>query len=110
VKVGGQEIDEKIIARIQEIIDSNPGLSRGQLSRRICEELKWRSRNGRLREVSCRIALLKLYRRGAIRLPEAAPFPARRNESRRDRKTDPPEAQVEGELKQLQPIELVRIT
>src|SRR5437667_377512 len=55
---------------MQEIIDSEPRISRAKLSRQICEELGWRSRNGRLKEVSCRTALLKLHRRGAIRLQE----------------------------------------
>src|SRR6266850_8465337 len=48
VRVGEQRIDDKIIARVQGMIDENPGLSRVALSRRICEQLKWRSRNGRL--------------------------------------------------------------
>lgn len=110
MKIGGQEIDEKIIARLQEIIDSNPALTRGRLSRRICEELKWRSRNGRLKEVSCRTVLLKLHRRGAIRLPEVAPFPTRGKRQRREGSAaGQAERQVCQELKQLQPIELIRI-
>src|SRR4051812_41718103 len=99
-----------MITRLQEIIDGNAGLSRWQLSRRICEELKWRSRNGRLKEVSCRTTLLKLHRRGVIQLPEATAFPVRRKESSRGRnavcKREP---EVQDELKQLQPIELMRI-
>src|SRR5882672_3586636 len=78
VKVGGQEIDNKIMARIQEVIDGNPDMSRVKLSRRICEELRWRSRNGRLKEVNCRKALTKLHREGKIRLPEAKKFEGRR--------------------------------
>ena len=110
MKVGGQEIDERIIARIQEAIDSEPNLSRVKLSRQICEQLKWRSRNGRLKEVSCRVVLLKLHRRGAIRLPEVAPFPAGRKRiedvatARADAK-----AELHGELKEFQPVELIGI-
>ena len=70
-----------MITQLQEIIDRNAGLSRGQLSRRICEELKWRSRNGPLKEVSCRTTLLKLDRRGVILLPEGTAFPVRRKRS-----------------------------
>ena len=92
------------------MIDENPGLSRVQLSRRICEELKWRSRNGRLKEVNCRTALLKLHRRGAIRLPEVAPFPAQRKESSTsvdagcEVKPD-----IQAVLKSLQPMEVIWI-
>ena len=108
MKVGGQEINETIIGRIQEIIDREPELSRAKLSRQICEELKWRSRNGDLKEVSCRVALLKLQRRGAIRLPEAAAFPARRKIIEKiDLEGIWPE--VSGKLKQFQPVELIRI-
>jgi hypothetical protein len=108
VKVGGQEVDETIIARIQEIIDSAPDLSRVKLSRQICVELKWRSRNGDLKEVSCRVALLKLHRRGAIRLPEAAAFPAKRRSIDKVAEVEiGPE--VNGKLKEFQPVELIRI-
>jgi hypothetical protein len=108
VKIGGQEINETIIARIQESIDRSPDLSRVKLSRRICEQLKWRSRNGRLKEMSCRVALLKLHRRGSIRLPEVAPFPARRRnvEKVADKRTQPG---VSGTLKEFQPVDLIRI-
>ena len=108
MKIGGQEIDGKIIAGIQETIDRQPGLSRVKLSRLICEQLRWRSANGRLQEVSCRVALLKLHRRGAIRLPEVAPFPAppKRIEKAAEVGT---EAEVNQQLKEFQPVELIRI-
>jgi len=110
MKINGQEIDEKIIGRIQGMIDEDPGLSRVQLSRRICEERKWRSRNGRLKEVSCRTGLLKLHRRGAIQLPEVAPFPARGRKTSKGIKAGcQAEPEVDGELKELQPVEVIRI-
>jgi hypothetical protein len=108
VKVGGQEINVKLIARIQEVIDRQPGLSRVKLSRQICEQLKWQSPNGRLKEVSCRVALLKLQRRGAIRLPEVAPFPARHPRIEKVGKVGT-EPEVEGQLKEFQPVELIGI-
>lgn len=110
MKISGQEIDGRIIAQIQEMIDSEPSLSRVQLSRRVCERMKWRSRNGRLQEVSCRVALLKLHRRGAIGLPEVAPFPGRRNaEPREEIGGIGGQEEVQGRLSEFQPLELVRI-
>ena len=108
MNVGGQEINGKLIARIQETIDSQPSLSRVKLSRQICEQLKWQSPNGRLKEVSCRVVLLKLHRRGAIRLPEVAPFPAA---PRRMEKVAPigREAEINEPLQEFQPVELIRI-
>lgn len=43
-------------------------MSRVALSRRVCGKLNWRSPNGKLKEMSCRVALLRLDRRGVIRL------------------------------------------
>lgn len=54
---------------------AEPGLSRSGLSRRVCEWLAWRNAKGKLKEVSCRVALLRLHRRGVIPLPPAAPRP-----------------------------------
>ncbi|MGD1102590.1 MAG: hypothetical protein ABSA59_11035, partial [Terriglobia bacterium] len=60
-----------LIQRIQQTVEGEPGLSRGALSRRICRWLDWRTARGQLKEVSCRVALLKLQRRGWLALPRA---------------------------------------
>lgn len=106
MRIGGRQIEETTIARIQRTIDEHPGLSRTALSRRICEELKWRSPNGRLKEVSCRMALLKLHRAGALRLPEASRFEVRRRACQPVRI---PQPVIRKRLSQLQPVELVLI-
>src|SRR5258708_16591832 len=46
-------------------------LTRRQLARRVCEQLNWINRAGRLKEMSCRVALLRMDRAGLIHL--AAP-------------------------------------
>src|SRR5205823_2098739 len=110
MKISGQEIDEKIIAKIQELIDRDLKVSRGQLSRHICEELKWRSRNGRLQEVGCRKALVNLHRRGAIRLEDAKAFPVPRRVPGTARKLEfAAVPEVYGRLKDLQPVGIVLI-
>jgi hypothetical protein len=108
VKVGGQQIDERIIARMQEMIDANPKVSRVQLSRRICEGLKWRSRNGRLKEVNCRKVLSRLRRDGKIRLPEAEKFEGNRK-PRMEPERVVPEAVKSGALKDFQPVGLILV-
>lgn len=60
------------------IREAEPELSRVKLSRRICEEMGWRSPNGRLKEMSCRVALLELERAGEVELPEAGTRPPRK--------------------------------
>jgi Domain of unknown function (DUF4338) len=44
-------------------------LTRRQLARRVCQQLNWINRAGRLKEMSCRVALLRMERAGLIDLP-----------------------------------------
>jgi hypothetical protein len=67
----GQEFNDAVIGRIKDMVETNPSLSRRALSLQVCEWLQWRSENGRLKEVSCRTALLELHHRGLIPLPKA---------------------------------------
>ena len=56
------------INQMQDIIAENQHISRGQLSRQVCERLNWRSANGKLKEMSCRVALLRMQRQGHMNL------------------------------------------
>jgi hypothetical protein len=48
-------------------------LTRRQLARRVCQQLHWVNQGGRLKEMSCRVALLRMEREGLIRLPAPRP-------------------------------------
>jgi hypothetical protein len=109
VKACGQEFSPDILERIQQTVDEEPALPRGVLSRMVCGWLNWRTALGQLKEVSCRVALLKLHRGGQLRLPEidqrSIPRPQRVL-------TEPPRleaASVESSLESLQPVSLLRI-
>ena len=54
---------------IQGLIAHTPGLKRTALSRTICERLDWRKPNGELKDMTCRVALLRMQADGLIRLP-----------------------------------------
>jgi hypothetical protein len=69
--VCGQEFTPELLERITDLVIEQPQLSRRALSRRVCEWLNWRAHDGRLKQMSCRVALCKLARAGALRLPEA---------------------------------------
>jgi len=71
MQVCGREFSAATIARIDEMLSGDPSLSRRALSLRVCEGLEWRAANGKLKEVSCRKALLELHRQGLIALPAA---------------------------------------
>ncbi len=65
----GREFTAATIAQIEATLRVERSLSRRALSLRVCEWLQWRAPNGRLKEVSCRKALVELDRRGVIVLP-----------------------------------------
>lgn len=71
MRVCGREFSPEILARIEATVGADRFLSRRALSLRVCEWLDWRGANGKLKEVSCRKALLDLHRRGLIPLPKA---------------------------------------
>ncbi len=61
------------VQRIVDIIERHPALKRTPLSRRICVELDWRGADGRLSEMACRVASLRLHAEGLIELPPSHP-------------------------------------
>jgi hypothetical protein len=108
VLVCGQTFSEKTISDIQATIEREPAISRVALSRRVCGKLNWRSPNGKLKEVSCRVALLKLDRRGVIRLPPLAQRAPGRKKTKCDELRATPEP-IQCGLKELKGVELVPV-
>jgi hypothetical protein len=109
MRVCGQEFSPQLLQRIQQTVDRRPDLSRRALSRQVCAWLNWRSVSGELQQVSCRVALGKLQRGGALHLPAVAPAvvsPPRRVAA----PPRPPEvAPTVASLQALQPVSLVRM-
>ena len=54
---------------IRALIERNPGLLRTALSRQICELLHWRKPNGELKDMTCRVAMLRMQADGLLQLP-----------------------------------------
>ena len=50
-------------------MEGDLALRRTSLSREVCAWLRWQSEDGQSKDMSCRVALLKLFRRGVIPLP-----------------------------------------
>jgi hypothetical protein len=57
------------LERIRALIAAEPAPSRYRLSCQVCEELAWRRPDGRLKDMSCRVALLRMQADGLITLP-----------------------------------------
>jgi hypothetical protein len=87
------------------MIDGEPK-SRRVLSREVCEHLGWRTADGRLKQMSCRVALLKLARRDVIRLPAAERF---RAPKWKGHDAEDFGRAIECRLQELQPIQVIRI-
>ncbi|MFH1113813.1 MAG: IS4 family transposase [Pseudomonadota bacterium] len=70
MRICTREFNDEVIGRIAATVEAEPKISRRELSRRVCRWLDWTAPNGNLKDMSCRKALSKLNRIGAIRLPE----------------------------------------
>jgi len=73
MKICGRDFSSTVIKRIQETVDAEPVISRRALSLRVCEWLGWKGRNGKPKEMSCRVALLRLHRQKKITLKASMP-------------------------------------
>jgi len=69
VVASGRVFPAAVMKRLSAAIRAHPQWSRAELARQLCQWMDWRSANGRLKEMSCRSALLQLHRRGLIALP-----------------------------------------
>ena len=56
---------------IKRLIADNPQLTRAALSRLVCKMLSWSRADGGLKDMSCRVAMLRMQKDGLINLPAA---------------------------------------
>lgn len=65
----GRSFTAKEIDHIRHLIASDPARNRAQLSRLVCDEISWLRPDGRRKEMSCRVAMLRMERDDLITLP-----------------------------------------
>lgn len=65
----GREFQADELDLIRKLIARQPPLNRYRLSLEVCECLNWRRPDGRLKHMSCRVAMLKMQADGLIDLP-----------------------------------------
>lgn len=68
-RYSGRAFSEQDLQSIRELIDSHPNSSRAELSRLTCKALHWLKADGGLKEMSCRVAMLRMHDDGVIQLP-----------------------------------------
>jgi hypothetical protein len=69
VRYCGRDFSDSDIDHIRRLIVENAGANRARLSRLVCERLRWRRVDGRLKDMSCRVAMLRMQKDGLIQLP-----------------------------------------
>ena len=65
----GRDFSATEIARIVQLTADNPEYHRADLSREVCRILQWYKADGGLKEMSCRVAMLRMHADGLIELP-----------------------------------------
>ena len=110
--VEGLEFTEELVGRICVEVREHADISRSALSRQVCEWAGWRSARGRWREMSCRLALRELERRGCITLPpprRVMPQP-RPHHSKRCAQPQDCFPLLHGRVEQIEGLELVEVS
>jgi transposase len=95
-KYSGRAFTSEQVQQIRQLIAASPRASRAAISREVCRLLDWRKPDGGLKEMSCRVALLRMQRDGLLTLP--APRHGNRNGRRYARRTSAAEPQTVREL------------
>jgi hypothetical protein len=105
----GREFSPAELDRIRELLQIQPALGRVALSRQICQDLGWLNLLGQPKEMSCRVALLRMEKDGLFGLPP----PLRKQGPRRRRlalsaASDPREP-VHAPVQALEPLVFERV-
>lgn len=97
-------------ALIRYLLAANPEWHRTRLSQELCRRWDWRNETGRPKEMACRSLLLKLERRGQIRLPVRQRLSPNgfRNRNRAEVLHD--QSLIAGELDALRPLRIEPLT
>lgn len=66
----GRDFTNKELDQIRALIKENPQYHRAKLSREVCQMLRWLKPDGKLKDMSCRVAMLRMQEDGLIELPE----------------------------------------
>ena len=65
----GRDFSEDELSLIRTLLAEDPNRSRAELSRRVCQALQWLKPDGGLKEMSCRVAMLRMQQDKLIQLP-----------------------------------------
>ena len=105
-RYGIRDFQPELVSRLVEIIERHPDLKRTPLSRQICAELDWRGADGRLCEMACRVAMLRLQADGLIQLPPSQIRQPRRRASFEPTPASDPQRPIHAPVHELPPLDM----
>ncbi|KLU62741.1 hypothetical protein CEB3_c09430 [Peptococcaceae bacterium CEB3] len=109
VRAGGRTFTAEELDLIRGIIRQEH-MNRQRISQEVCRALGWLKPDGGLKDMSCRVALLRLHRDGIIELPP----PSSKNNNRLRpmvfTAAGDPGDPITGSLRNLGPIQFIRVT
>ncbi len=68
----GRDFTNKELEQIRTLIKHNPEFNRTRLSKDVCQIFQWFKPDGKLKDMSCRVAMLRMEKDGLIQLPPSA--------------------------------------
>jgi len=93
---------------IRRLIETHPRASRAQLSREVCVRFDWLKPNGELKDMTCRVAMLRMQADALITLPTARHRAPRQPEVLATAATDP-QALLTSPVHDLPPLHLRQV-
>jgi hypothetical protein len=69
IRYCGREFTPDELVCIKSLIKHNPQFTRRRLSREVCMMLEWLKPDGKLKDMSCRVAMLRMHEDGLLTLP-----------------------------------------
>jgi hypothetical protein len=72
IRYCGRDFSFEELEEIRTLIANNPEFTRAKLSREVCRMFQWLKPDGNLKDMSCRVAMLRMEKDGLIRLPAPA--------------------------------------
>jgi hypothetical protein len=105
----GREFSAADLNSIRQLLEIRPVLGRVALSRRVCQDLGWINEMGKPKEMSCRVALLRMEKDGLLQLHP----PLRKNGQGKRRfeltEASDPREPVQASLRALEPLVFQRV-
>ena len=107
--VQGRPVSAAEVALIGHWQQANPCWNRTRLSRKLCEHWNWRNGAGHLKDMACRSLLLKLEKRGLIRLPARRTASVNALRNRQMSAVECEDSPLRCPLSELQPLQLIPV-